>query len=65
MSEKDMLQQLQELGAKMDRIEKAINALPQLLDEKLRCLNKNQGDIIMLLQKNKGKSMAHTMEAKF
>ncbi len=64
MSEKEILLQLQELNAKMNRIESAINAFPQLLDDKLRALNKNQGDIIMILQRNKGKPVARTMEAK-
>jgi len=62
MSEEEIVQQLKELNNKVERIAKAINELPRIMDEKLKVLNQNQGEIIRLLRETKGKSIAHSME---
>jgi uncharacterized protein YajQ (UPF0234 family) len=62
MSEGEIVQQLRELNDKVERIAKAINELPRIMDDKLKVLNQNQGEIIRLLRETKGKSIAHSME---
>lgn len=62
MNEEEIIQQLKELNDKVERIAKAINELPRIMDEKFRVLNQNQGEIIRLLRETKGKSIAHSME---
>ena len=62
MSEKEIVEQLKELNTKVERIANAINELPRIIDEKLKVLNQNQGEIIRLLRETKGKSIAHSME---
>lgn len=62
MNETEIGEQLKELNTKVERIAKAINELPRIIDEKLKVLNENQADIIRLLRETKGKSIAHSME---
>jgi DNA-directed RNA polymerase subunit H (RpoH/RPB5) len=62
MNEEEIVQQFKELNDKVERIAKAINELPRIMDEKLKVLNQNQGEIIRLLRETKGKSIAHSME---
>lgn len=62
MSAEEIVQQLKELNDKVERIAKAINELPRIMDEKLKVLNQNQEEIIRLLRETKGKSTAHAME---
>jgi peptidoglycan hydrolase CwlO-like protein len=54
MSEKEIVEQLKELNTKVERIANAINELPRIIDEKLKVLNQNQGEIIRLLRKIEG-----------
>jgi hypothetical protein len=62
MSESEIVEQLKELNTKVERIATAINELPRIMDEKLKVLSQNQGEIIRLLSETKGKSIAHSME---
>jgi hypothetical protein len=64
MNETQVVEQLKELNTRVERIAKAINELPRIIDEKLKVLNDNQAEIIRLLRETKGKSMAHSMENK-
>jgi tetrahydromethanopterin S-methyltransferase subunit B len=64
MSEDKIVQQLKELNEKVEKIAKAVNELPAIIDGKLKVLNQNQGHIIRLLEEAKGKSIAHSMETR-
>jgi peptidoglycan hydrolase CwlO-like protein len=54
MSEDEIVGQLKQLNDKVERIAKVINDLPRIVDEKLKILNENQGEIIRLLRKIEG-----------
>lgn len=50
MGEDDIGRQLKQLYDKVERIAKMVNELPRVMDEKLKILNDNQGEIIRLLR---------------
>jgi ribosomal protein S6 len=58
----DMLDELKKNNELLTKIEASLNSFPQVIDEKLKILSKNQGVIIEMLHKMGEKSIARSLE---